>query len=235
MQIAILAGGLATRLYPVTKSIPKSMIEINHKPFLAHQLDLLKKSGIRNIVLCVGSLKEQIKDYFGDGSNLGVSIRYSEEDKTLLGCAGALKNAEHLLEDEFFAMYGDSYLLFDYKRIEEYFRKTGKLALMVVYKNYHQYDRSNVVIEDNLIKIYDKTSQTDDMVYIDAGLLAMKKQILLQLHPGVNMSFDDMLKDLIKQKQAAAFETKQRFYEIGSKKGLKEFRQFMGEFISDSN
>ena len=121
--MVILAGGLGTRLRPFTSEVPKALIPIGGKPFLHHQIDLLKRRGIRDIVLCVAHLGEQVKDYFGDGSWLGVRIKYSEEEGHLLGTAGAIKNAEPLLSDDFFLMYGDSYLMIDYREVMRYFRR----------------------------------------------------------------------------------------------------------------
>ena len=160
MQIAILAGGLATRLQPLTEKIPKSMIMIQGKPFFQYQLEFLKKEGITDIVLCVGHLSEQIETYFGDGKRFGVNITYSKERDKLLDTAGALKNAERLLEDVFFVMYGDSYLFLDFEAVKGYYRIHNKSALMVVYKNHDIYDKSNVVVEDGMVMRYDKKHTT---------------------------------------------------------------------------
>jgi NDP-sugar pyrophosphorylase family protein len=130
MQVAILVGGLATRLRPLTSSLPKAMLPIKGKPFLEYQVALLNYHNVRDIVLCVGYLKEKIKDYFGDGGKLGVNIQYSEEEE-LLGTAGALKNAELLLEDEFLLLNGDSYLPVDYAQPLNQLKASGELGLMV--------------------------------------------------------------------------------------------------------
>ena len=116
IQVVILAGGLATRLGDLTKNRPKSLVEIQGKPFLAYQLELLKNDGITDIVLCTGHLGTQIEETFGDGSNYGMHIRYSRENKTA-GYAGALKNAGPLLNDIFTVMYGDSYLFPDFPKM----------------------------------------------------------------------------------------------------------------------
>ena len=150
MQVVILAGGLATRLKGLTSGQPKSMVEIQGKPFLEYQLELLRIRGMRNIVLCIGHMGEQIENYFGDGKRYEVNIRYSREDR-LLGTGGALKKAEELLDDVFFTMYGDSYLFLDFLGAMHYFRCQNKLALMTVYKNHDRYDRSNTTIEGNLV------------------------------------------------------------------------------------
>lgn len=227
MQIAILAGGLATRLQPLTEKIPKSMIMINGKPFLQYQLEFLKKEGITDIVLCVGYLSEQIETYFGDGKRFGVNIKYNRERGRLLGTAGALKNAERLLEDVFFVMYGDSYLLLNFKEVMSYYKRFNKSALMVVYKNYDKYDKSNVVVEDGLVKKYDKKHKTKDMIYIDYGVSILRKEVLNMISENQVYSLEDLFPALIKQNEMLAFETQARFYEIGSRRGLEDFKKYV--------
>ena len=227
MQIAILAGGLATRLQPLTEKIPKSMIMINGKPFLQYQLEFLKRGGISDIVLCVGYLSEQIETHFGDGKRFGVDIKYSKEHERLLDTAGALKNAETLLEEEFFVMYGDSYLFLNFKEVQSHFQKFNKSALMVVYKNYDKYDKSNVAVGNGLIKKYDKKHKTNDMVYIDYGVSILRKKVLDVIPKGQVYSLESLFHELIKQKEMLAFETKKRFYEMGSYNGLEEFKKYV--------
>lgn len=226
--MVILAGGLGTRLRPLAGKIPKSMIKIKDKPFLWHQLDLLKKHQIHNIVLCVGYLANQIKDYFKDGREMSMDIQYSEEKK-LLGTAGALKNAEPLLDEEFFAMNGDSYLMLNYAEIIRYFKKRTKLALMVVYKNHGLYENSNVIVDNGLVKLYNRKIKTPEMVYADAGLWLFKKEVLRLIPSNSKILLDEIFVKLVEQKELLAFETPQRFYEIGSFGGLKEFKKFLEE------
>ena len=227
MQMAILAGGLATRLQPLTEKIPKSMIMVEGKPFLQYQLEFLKQDGIIDIVLCVGYLSEPIETYFGDGKRFGVEIKYSKEDERLLGTAGALKNAETLLEEEFFVMYGDSYLFLNFKEVFWHFQKFNKSALMVVYKNYDKYDKSNVNVEEGMVKKYDKKHKTKDMVYIDYGVSILRKEVLDMVPENQVYSLEGLFPALIKQKEMLAFETKERFYEIGSHRGLEEFKKYV--------
>jgi len=226
MQLIILCGGLATRLRPISKNIPKSMIMIKGKPFLWHQLELVKKHDIYDVILCVGYLANQIKDYFKDGKEIGMNIKYSEE-KEPLGTAGALKNAEQLLDEEFLVINGDSYLMFDYNKIINYFKNKNKLALMVIYKNNNKYDNSNVSINKDLIKQYNRKTQTPEMIYIDAGLNIFKKEVLKLIPVNTKIMLDDIFEKLIEQKQLMAYETFQRFYEIGSFEGLKEFEKLI--------
>ncbi len=227
MQIAILAGGLATRLRTLTEKTAKSMVKIYGKPFLEYQIDLLKKQGIKDIVLCIGYLGEQIQEYLGDGKGFSVKIQYSHEGERLLDTAGGLKNAENLLKDEFFVMYGDSYLFLDFHTIASYFHQFKKLALMVVYKNYDRYDKSNIVIEGNLVKKYSKKVKTKDMVYINYGASLLRREVLDLVPKNTPYSLEELFSELISRKEMLASEVKKRFYEIGSKKGLVEFQEFI--------
>jgi len=227
MQAVILAGGLATRLRPLTETIPKSMLLINNKPFLQYQLELLKNNGITDIVLCVGYLHDQIEDYFKDGKIIGVNIKYSVERNDLLGTAGALKNAEDLLQDKFFLTYGDSCVFLDFREIWSHFNSYSELALLVVYKNYNKYDKSNVCLKGNKVSKYDKKAMDNNMVYIDYGVSLLRKNILRFIPDGTVYSLEDVFKEIIEQNSMLAFEAKERFYEIGSFKGLEEFTNFI--------
>jgi len=226
MQVAILAGGLATRLGELARSQPKSMLKIQGKAFLEYQLELLRKGGIKNILLCLGHMAEEIKRYFGNGKKYGVNIKYSLEDKPL-GTAGALKKAEQLLDNIFFTMYGDSYLFVDFSLARRYFESQGKLALMTVYRNYDRYHRSNVVIEGNLVKRFSNKEKTEDMVYIEYGANIFRREVLEMIPENQFYSLDDLFPALIDKEELLDFEVKERFYEIGSPQGLKEFEDFI--------
>ena len=225
MQMAILAGGFATRLGNLTEDRPKSMVEVQGKPFLEYQLDMLKKGGINNIVLCLGHMGEQIERYFVNGRKYGINIQYSFEDR-LLGTAGALKKAEVLLDDIFFTMYGDSYLFLNFSRVKSYFEYRNKLALMTVNKNYDQYDKSNTVIQGNLVKKFSNKEKTEDMAYIEYGVNIFNKEVLKMIPENQFYSLDDLFTRLIEMGELLAFEVKERFYEIGSPQGLKDFEKY---------
>lgn len=234
MQVAILAGGQATRLRPLTEEIPKSMVMIQGRPFLEYQLDFLRKSGLTKIVLCIGYLGKQIESYFGDGRKFGVNVRYSYESEQLLGTAGALKNAEKLLEDPFFAMYGDSYLSLDFADAMSYFKGRNKLALMTVYKNYDRFDKSNTGIEGDLVKKFSKKEKTKGMVYIEYGANIFRREALKFIPENQPYPLDELFLRLIGWKELLAYEVKERFYQIGSPEGLEEFTRYLsqGEVLS---
>ena len=227
MQIVVLCGGLATRLYPVTQKIPKSMVEIDGRPFLEYQIELLKKNGIFNLVLCVGNFSEQIEQYFGNGEKFGVKIQYSHDGANLAGTGGALKKAEDLLEDEFLVMYGDSYLPFDFQKAIAFFKEKGKQGLMTVFHNANKYESSNVEAEEELVKAYSKKEKTPEMEHIDYGLSIFKKEDL-KLLPAEGASDLSVLHlALIAEKQLLAFSVDQRYYQVGSFEGLEEFKAFI--------
>jgi NDP-sugar pyrophosphorylase family protein len=226
MQVAILTGGLATRLGDLTRNKPKSMLKIRGKTFLEYQLELLKRAEIKNIVLCIGHMGEQIERHFGNGRNYGVNIEYSLEDK-LLGTAGALKKAEALLNEVFFTMYGDSYLFLDFPAAMRYFKSQNKLALMTVYRNYDRYARSNTVVEGNSVKNFSKKERTGGMVYIEYGANIFNKDALRMIPENQFYSLDDVFHRLVEMDELLAFEVKERFYEIGSPQGVKEFEEYI--------
>lgn len=223
MQAVILAGGLGTRLLPITRTVPKAMIPIRGRPFLEYQLALLKSCGLTDVVLCIGHLGDVLESHFGDGSSFGVSIRYGREGERLLGTAGALKNVERLLGDDFFVTYGDGYLALDYRGAMSYFRQHRRLGLMVVYKNRDRYDRSNVVVKGQSVAGYDKRFRLPGMEYIDFGVSILRREVLRRIPPGRAVSLEDLYAGLIAEGQLLAYKVRHRFYEIGSPEGLSEF------------
>jgi N-acetyl-alpha-D-muramate 1-phosphate uridylyltransferase len=229
MQAIILAGGLGTRLGELTSGLPKPMVDVEGKPFLELELELLRRHGVSDFVVCIGFQAAKIQDYFGDGSRFGIHLRYSFEEETLLGTAGAVKAAESLLQERFFLAYGDSYMPMDYGRAYESFCRTDRLAMMVVLRNDNRYDRSNLLIEDGFVRAYDKANPTPEMRYINFGVSLLRREALDLVPPGVPYSQEEWFEDLIRSENLMAFETNERFYEIGSPSGLMEFRRLVAE------
>ena len=227
MPAVILAGGLATRLRPLTETIPKALIEIAGQPFLWHQLQLLKRRGILHVVLAVGYLGEQIQDRFGDGSQLGIRLDYSFDGPVLLGTGGAIRKAMRLLPERFFVLYGDSYLTCDYRTVEASFRQSNLLGLMTVYRNDGRYDRSNIAYDGTRILRYNKRNISADMHHIDYGLCAFQKSVFAGLPPDEGCDLATVLQKLLHEGNLAAFEVHERFYEIGSPAGLHDTEHFL--------
>lgn len=230
LPIAILAGGLATRLGPLTQKIPKSLIPIAGEPFLAHQLRLLQKNGIQHVILCVGHLGEMIQQAIGDGAAFGLTIEYSYDGPTLLGTAGAIRSALPKLSENFFVIYGDSYLPCDYPAVAQEFARTRKPGLMTVFRNDGQWDTSNVEFENGQILAYSKTNRTPRMNYIDYGLGAFHAAAFTQSQA---TDLADVYSDLLQTGDLAAAEVHQRFYEIGSPAGIKEMESFLTQQKGD--
>ena len=237
LTVAILAGGLATRLRPITETVPKSLIEINGEPFVAHQLRLLQSKGIRRVVLCVGHLGELVQRAVGDGSAFGLQIDYSFDGPVLLGTAGAIRNSLPKLGDSFFVMYGDSYLPCDYAAIARNFEfsslRSGRmLGMMTVFRNEDKWDTSNVEFEAGEFEVgkilaYSKTNRTPRMRYIDYGLGVFRAEAFQGLPAGKACDLTELYQDLLERRQLAAFEVRERFYEIGSPAGLRETGEFL--------
>ncbi|MGI0080459.1 MAG: sugar phosphate nucleotidyltransferase [Nitrososphaerales archaeon] len=227
MQAAILAGGLGTRLRPLSEKIPKPMVSVNGKPFLEYEIELLKKNGVHHFVLCVGYLGDVIQDHFGDGRKFGVRIAYSAEGKKLLGPAGALKKAEPILEDSFIATYGDGYLLMDYQVAWDRFLRSSKLGMMAVYENHNELARSDLVVKGGYVTRYDKKNSTPEMVWINFGVSFLKRKALQFIPADKEYGEEEFYNMLIEKQELLAYETKERFYEIGTPAALREFESFM--------
>ena len=220
--VAILAGGLATRLRPITEKIPKLLVEVAGEPFFSHQLRLLKNAGLTRVVLCVGHLGEQIVAQYGDGAKWGMQLEYSFDGPKLLGTGGALIQALPKLGDAFYVLYGDSYLPTDYRAVGDCFQRSGQPGLMTVYENRGRYETSNVCFEGGKIKSYDKKHPTPAMHHVDYGLGLFRAAAFDGFSREDAVDLADVQMALVARQQLAGYEIKQRFYEIGSPAGLNE-------------
>ncbi len=221
LPVAILAGGLATRLRPITEKIPKSLVPVAGRPFLAHQLEMLHARGLRRAVLCIGFLGEIIQREFG-GEACGIKLDYSFDGEKLLGTGGAIKRALPKLGGEFFILYGDSYLPVQYAPVADFFHRSGKCGLMTVYRNEGLYDTSNVVFADGEIKVYDKKVRLPEMRHIDYGLSLFKASVFESYPADEKFDLAEVMGRLVREKQLAGYEVAERFYEMGSPAGLAE-------------
>lgn len=227
LPVAILAGGMATRLRPLTERIPKLLVEVAGEPFFSHQLRLLKRQGLTRVVLCVGYLGEMIVDQYGDGSQWGVQIEYSFDGPTLLGTGGALIRALPKLGDAFYILYGDSYLPVDYLAIGDFFLRSGRLGLMTVYENHELYDVSNVWFEGGEIRVYDKQHKQPEMHHIDYGLGLMRRAAFDGWPGDKTVDLAAVYQQILRMGQLVGYEMHQRFYEIGSHSGLNELDELL--------
>lgn len=227
LPVAILAGGMATRLRPISEKIPKSLIEVAGRPFVFHQLDWLRDEGVRSATLCVGHLGERIVAAVGDGAAFGVSVNYSFDGGRLRGTGGALKRAASKLGTAFFVLYGDSYLDCSLADVQAAFEKADKPALMSVVENGGQWDTSNVLFRDGQLIRYDKGTPNSDMRHIDYGLSAVRSTIFSAYPADATFDLGDVFSGLAVHGQLAGYEVHKRFYEIGSHNGLRETEDFL--------
>jgi len=229
LPVAVLAGGLAIRLRPITEKIPKALVDVAGQPFVFRQLNYLRQQRISRVVLCLGYLGEQVEAVVGDGSAFGLDVRYSWDGPRLLGTGGALRQALPLLGGQFFVFYGDSYLPIDFRAVERDFLASGKLALMTVLKNSDQWDKSNVLFRDSCIAEYNKRAPRPEMTHIDYGLGVMSASVLENVLANEPFDLADIYHDLSVRGVLAGHEVFERFYEIGSHKGLDETIEYFSK------
>lgn len=229
LPVAILAGGLATRLGPLTESLPKSLLDVAGKPFAVRQIELLSQHGLSEIVLCLGHLGQQVEAALGSGSDLNVQLEYVFDGERQLGTGGALRKALPFLGDAFLVLYGDSYLVCDYQAIIRRFQESGKEGLMTVFRNDGQWDRSNVVFREGKIVCYDKELNSPGMQYIDYGLGLFKSEALSRYPADTRFDLVTVYQNLLARDELAGYEVESRFYEIGSVAGLQEMRDYFSK------
>lgn len=220
--LALLAGGLATRLRPLTEKIPKSMLEVADEPFIHLQLRLFRRRGIERVVVCAGYLGDMIRSSVGDGTRFGLSVAYSFDGERLLGTGGALKKALPLLGGDFMVVYGDSWLDTDYARVVQVFRDSGKPALMTVFNNNNAWDASNVEFDGSVIRRYSKVEKTPQMQFIDWGMGLYKPDVFDAWSSSEAFDLATVCTRLVEMGDLAGYEVRERFFEIGSAAGLKE-------------
>jgi NDP-sugar pyrophosphorylase family protein len=226
MQAVILAGGLGTRLRPITETIPKPMVEVRGRPFLEYIVTHLSAQGFDRFLLLLGYLGEHVKRHFGDGARWGVSIEYASEPHPL-GTAGAIRNAFESLEPEFLLLYGDSYLPIDYQKVVRQFHETPSQCLMVVYDN-RLADTgvtNNVALHaDGTVSRYLKGQFAPELQYVEAGVLCFRRDVFRNVPVSEPVGLEQKIyADLIAEGQVRAFVTKQRFFDIGTPERLQEF------------
>jgi NDP-sugar pyrophosphorylase family protein len=227
IPVAILAGGLATRLRPLTDKVPKVLITVAGKPFLTHQLELLRRQGVQRAVLCLGHLGEMVTKEFGDGRESGVHLDYSFDGPVLLGTGGAIRQALPKLGEMFFVLYGDSYLTAPFAPVAECFERSGKPGLMTVYRNEGRFDTSNIVFRDGQIRVYDKKKRLPEMQHIDYGLSLFRASVFQEWPAGTAFDLAAVMTRLVSRGDMAGYEVSERFYEIGSPTGLAELEKLL--------
>jgi len=232
LPVAILAGGLATRLRPVTEKIPKALVPVAGHPFVEHQLALLRRQGYTEVVVCAGHLGEMIEQHLGDGARWGMKIRFAFDGPTLLGTGGALRRALPKLGPAFLVLYGDSYLPCDFRGVEQAFLSSRMPALLTVFRNEDRWDRSNVAFREDKVLRYDKRNPSAEMQHIDYGLGALRSAALEPYPDGTAFDLGDVYAGLAAKGDLAGLALGQRFYEIGSAAGLADTERFLSTHSS---
>lgn len=233
MQCVILAGGLGKRIAALAPTVPKTLIPVCGQPFAHHQLTLLARQGVREVVYCIGHKGEMIRQFAGGGEHWGLRVRYVDEGQALRGTAGALRLAlqQGVLGPEFLVLYGDSYLPIDYQAVWAAFLRCGRAGLMTVYRNDQRWDTSNVLFESNQVVLYDKyhrDPRSGSMAYIDYGLTVLRRETIDRyISKGDVTDLADVYHHLSIDGELAGFEVAERFYEIGSAAGLEDFRRYL--------
>jgi NDP-sugar pyrophosphorylase family protein len=233
VQCLILAGGLATRMRPLTQTLPKALIPVGGRPFIDHQLDWLVAHGVTDVVLSVGYLGGALRDHVGDGAAFGLRVRTVDEGPNLRGTAGAVRLAldEGALAERFLLTYGDSFLPIDFAGVFRSFVASGAPALMTVFRNQGRWDASNVIFDGRMVTLYDKQRRTrppEDFAFIDYGLSALTRQVVSErIPPGVKADLSDLFHGLSLRGELCGYESPERFYEIGSPQGLADFSEWV--------
>jgi N-acetyl-alpha-D-muramate 1-phosphate uridylyltransferase len=227
LPVAILAGGLATRLGPLTQTLPKALLPVCGRPFIHWQLALLAQQGVHRVVLCTGHLGEQIEAAVGDGSGFGVTVRYSSDGDCLLGTGGALKRALPLLGADFFVLYGDSYLRCSFPEVQAAYEASAAPGLMTVFRNEDRWEKSNVLFRDGRVVKYDKRRQHPQMRHVDYGLSILSTQALAGTPLASAFDLADVYYELAGRGELAALAVDERFYEIGSIAGIAATEEYL--------
>lgn len=227
MQAVILAGGLGTRLWPITQEIPKPMVPVAGVPYLEHQLRVLAGQEIRDVLLLTGYLGGQISDYFGDGSRFGLQIRYSREPRPL-GTGGAIRLAWPMLAETFLLIYGDSYLPIDYAAVLRRLDSSSALGAVVTYRDPGGATdvRANIAASNGFVTAYDKTGSALGLDRVEAGVSAFRREAAALLPDGDPVAFEpNVLPKLAARGLLLDYPVAQRFFDIGTPERLRAIEE----------
>jgi NDP-sugar pyrophosphorylase family protein len=234
MQCVILAGGIGSRMWPETRTTPKTLLPIAGRPFAEWQLEWLARSGIDEVIYSLGYLARDVRDFVGDGGRFGLKVSYVDEGDDRRGTAGALRLCldEGVLDEDFLVLYGDSWLQVDPVHVLRVARQRAQPALMTVYRNLGQWDASNVIFDGELVVRYEKGlgPPPPRMCWIDYGLSAWRRQVIAdRILPSVVADLAPLCHDLAAAGELAGYEVADRFYEIGSAQGRDELVRHLTE------
>jgi NDP-sugar pyrophosphorylase family protein len=226
-ECVILAGGVASRLGAEAGELPKTLVPVAGRPFADHQLTWLAEQGVSDVVYCIGYRGDQIRDYVGGGERWGLKVKYVDEGSDLRGTGGALLLAHDagVLAESYAVLYGDSYLRVDLSHVYEAFHASGLPALMTVFRNEGPWDTSNADFDGERVTRYSKTE--GDFEWIDYGLSILTRDIAGEIPRDEFADLAELFTRLSSEGRLAGFEVSDRFYEIGSPRGLAELKRFL--------
>lgn len=233
LQCVILAGGLGTRMRPLTETIPKALVPVRGIPFVDWQLRYLAGQSVRQVVFSIGYRGEMLRDHVGDGSRFGLHVTWVDEGAQLRGTGGALRLAldSGSLDEAFFVLYGDSYLPISMPAVEQAWRRSGLPALMTVMRNDDRWDLSNAAFADGRVTVYDKRRPDHlrgRLRWIDYGLSVLTRPVVAEaIAPGERADVADLYHELSRAGRLAGLEVDGRFYEAGSPDGLRDLEQYL--------
>jgi NDP-sugar pyrophosphorylase family protein len=212
-------------MLPLTETCPKTLLPVRGRPFAWHQVHWLAAQGISEVVYSIGHQGDMIRRYWAEESPPVPSIRYVDEGESLRGTAGALRLArdEGVLDESFFVIYGDSFLPVEFGPVWRAFQASHQPALMTVLRNEGRWDRSNVIYQPGRVMLYDKAA-APGMQYIDYGLSCLRRDLFDVPTPA---DLATLFHDLSLQGRLGGFQVHERFYEIGSPEGLRDFEQYL--------
>jgi NDP-sugar pyrophosphorylase family protein len=233
LQVVLLAGGLGTRMRPLTETIPKALVPVLGKPFADWQLAHLAAQGVERVTCCIGYRGEMLRDHVGDGSRFGLKVSWIDEGEHLRGTGGALRLAldEGALDDAFLVLFGDSYLPIELSGVEQAWRRSAMPALMTVLRNEGRWDASNAIYANGRVVLYDKSrpeGRRPEMHWIDYGLSVLTRDVVERhIATGTVADLADVMRDLSVAGRLAGFEVDQRFYEVGSPEGVRDLENHL--------
>jgi len=225
-QAVILAGGQGKRFRPLTLTTPKPMILFHGKPFFAYIIEMLKKNGIKEVIILTGYLHEKIEDYFKDGQEFGLKIKYSfspVDDET----GTRVRKAKNLIADTFLLLYGDNYWPLQLDELFRFYKKMNTQGLVTVYSNIDNYTKNNTFVNDKgLVEVYDKSRRASGLNGVDVGFFILRKSILKSF-PEDNFSFEKViLPKMIAEKQLAGFLTCHKYYGLSNLERIPVIEEF---------
>ena len=226
LPVIILAGGKGTRVKKITKNHPKALLKFYNKPFIEYQINYLIKQNVKQIIVSIRYKPKEFLEYFKKKKFDNIKIRLIKDGKDLVGTGGAVKKILNKVNQSCFIIYGDSYLPINFSKIKDTFIKNKKKPIMVIYKNNNEFDKSNVYIKGNKF-IYDKFNKTKKMQYIDYGLSILNSKDFKSFKNKKSFDLSEVYNKLSVENKMNYKKVNKKFYEIGSYKGIKNFKRYI--------